>query len=341
MTYAIIPVDKNAESIPRLLQALSEINGDLNNKMEAVFVVDGSPNASFALMQKALPDLPFAAQLFAHSRNFGSFTAIRTGQMAASGEYFGVMAADLQEPELLISFFQILANDECDAAIGKRHARKDPLFSRLASSMFWGLYRKLVMHDMSKGGVDIFGSNNAFKEQRLKLEESRSSLIALIFWLGFRRKFVDYDRQVRQERKSAWTYKKKLVYMMDSVFAFTDYPIRLLSKMGAIGSMISAVIGLLVIIARIHGTIAVPGYPATMVVVLLLGTLYPLVYVIQYLGAALILGFVVESTGTPKEIAPLLVIILLLPVTYLMSNLILKATDHSKIETDPNTPNDK
>lgn len=275
MTYSIIiPVYKNAESIPRLIQALREINESLNNEVEAVFVVDGSPDASFELIQKELPNLPFAAQLIAHSRNFGSFPAIRTGLMAATGEYFGVMAADLQEPpELLISFFQSLSNDECDVAIGTRNARKDPLFSRLASSMFWGLYRKLVVHDMPKGGVDIFGCNNVFKEQLLKLEESRSSLIALIFWLGFRRKFVDYDRQVRQEGKSAWTFKKKLEYMMDSVFAFTDYPIRLLIKMGAIGSLVSAVIGLMVIIARIHGTIAVPGYAATMVVVLLLGTL--------------------------------------------------------------------
>ena len=275
MTYSIIiPVYKNAESIPRLIQALSEINESLNNEVEAVFVVDGSPDASFELIQKELPNLPFAAQLIAQSRNFGSFPAIRTGLMAATGEYFGVMAADLQEPpELLISFFQSLSNDECDVAIGTRNARKDPLFSRLASSMFWGLYRKLVVHDMPKGGVDIFGCNNVFKEQLLKLEESRSSLIALIFWLGFRRKFVDYDRQVRQEGKSAWTFKKKLEYMMDSVFAFTDYPIRLLIKMGAIGSLVSAVIGLMVIIARIHGTIAVPGYAATMVVVLLLGTL--------------------------------------------------------------------
>lgn len=275
MTYSIIiPVYKNAESIPRLIQALSEINESLNNEVEAVFVVDGSPDASFELIQKELPNLPFAAQLIAHSRNFGSFPAIRTGLMAATGEYFGVMAADLQEPpELLISFFQSLSNDECDVAIGTRNARKDPFFSRVASSMFWGLYRKLVVHDMPKGGVDIFGCNNTFKEQLLKLEESRSSLIALIFWLGFRRKFVNYDRQTRQEGKSAWTFKKKLEYMMDSVFAFTDYPIRLLIKMGAIGSLISAAIGLLVIIARIHGTIAVPGYAATMVVVLLLGTL--------------------------------------------------------------------
>jgi putative flippase GtrA len=69
--------------------------------------------------------------------------------------------------------------------------------------------------------------------------------------------------------------------------------------------------------------------------------LYPFVYVLQYLGAALLLGFAVESAGIPKEVAPLLIIVLMLPVTYLMSKLILKATDQSKIETDPHTPNDK
>lgn len=69
--------------------------------------------------------------------------------------------------------------------------------------------------------------------------------------------------------------------------------------------------------------------------------LYPLVYVLQYLGAALLLGFAVESIGIPKEVAPLLIIVLMLPVTYLMSKLILKATDQSKIETDPHTPDDK
>jgi Glycosyltransferases involved in cell wall biogenesis len=275
MRYSVIvPVYKNVDSIPRLIQALTDMNETLENQLEVVFVVDGSPDESFALLKAALGTMSFSAQLLAHSRNFGSFPAIRTGLMAAKGDYFGVMAADLQEPpELLISFFKSLSNDECDIAIGTRNARKDPLSSRMASSIFWGLYRRLVVHDMPKGGVDIFGCNKAFREQLLQLNESRSSLIALIFWLGFRRKFIEYERQIRLEGKSAWTFKKKLEYMMDSVFAFTDYPIRLLIRMGAMGSLVSLFIGLMVIAARMSGAIEVPGYAATMVVVLMLGTL--------------------------------------------------------------------
>ncbi|KII27672.1 glycosyl transferase [Pseudomonas fluorescens] len=275
MSYSVIvPVYKNSESIPRLIQALTDMNERLDNKLEVVFVVDGSPDNSFGMLKNALGTMSFSAQLLAHSRNFGSFPAIRTGLMAATGNYFGVMAADLQEPpELLISLFKSLSNDECDVAIGTRNARKDPLPSRLASSIFWGLYRRLVVHDMPKGGVDIFGCNKAFREQLLQLNESRSSLIALIFWLGFRRKFIEYERQIRLEGKSAWTFKKKLEYMMDSIFAFTDYPIRLLIRIGTLGSLVSLLVGLMVIVARISGVIQVPGYAATMVVVLMLGTL--------------------------------------------------------------------
>ncbi|HUX29969.1 MAG TPA: glycosyltransferase family 2 protein [Thiobacillus sp.] len=275
MKYSIvIPVFKNEASIPRLIQALVAMNHELNGQIEVVFVVDGSPDQSYALLRDALDELDFPAQLLVHSRNFGSFPAIRTGLMAARGEYFGVMAADMQEPpELLVAFFTSLAADECDVAIGTRNGRNDPLLSRVASGLFWGLYRRLVVHDMPEGGVDVFGCNRAFRDQLLKLEESRSSLIALIFWLGFRRKLVGYERQTRQEGKSAWTFSKKIEYMMDSIFAFTDYPIRLLIRMGAIGSFLSIALGVMVLAARLSGAIDVPGYAATMIAVLIFGAL--------------------------------------------------------------------
>lgn len=275
MNYSvIIPVYKNEKSIPRLIDALIGMNRELNGEIEVVFVVDGSPDQSFMLLRDQIDRLDFPAQLLSHSRNFGSFPAIRTGLQAARGKYFGVMAADLQEPpELLVAFFKALANDECDVAIGTRNSRNDPALSRFASSLFWGLYRKLVVHDMPAGGVDVFGCNATFRDQLLLLEESRSSLIALIFWLGFRRKLVAYDRQLRQEGKSAWTLGKKIDYMMDSVFAFTDYPIRLLLRLGAIGSGLSLGVAFMVAIARLVGAIVVPGYAATMLAVLVLGAM--------------------------------------------------------------------
>lgn len=270
----IVPIYRNEESLPRLLKALEEMDVQLERQLEVVFVIDGSPDRCYEILKGKLDSLPFAAQLIAHSRNFGSFPAIRSGLIAAKGEFFGIMAADLQEPpELLIQFFTALKNDEADVTIGTRSGRSDPLTSRMASSIFWGLYRRLVVKDMPEGGVDIFGCNRIFRDQLLELEESRSSLIALIFWLGFRRKQISYTRREREEGKSAWTLSKKIDYMLDSVFAFTDYPIRLLMRIGAIGSLVSVIMAIVVIIGRISGAIDVPGYAATMLTVLCLGAL--------------------------------------------------------------------
>jgi len=270
----IIPVYKNEQNIPRLLVALEGLNQKLGSDLECVFVVDGSPDKSFKILKANLPSAKFQSQLLAHSRNFGSFPAIRSGLHAAKGIYLAVMAADLQEPpDLILKFFTALVDNECDVAIGTRNGRNDPLISRLISSLFWRFYKKIILPEMPEGGVDIFGCNKVFCEQLLKLEESRSSLVALVFWLGFRRKFINYERQTRLEGKSAWTFVKKIEYMMDSIFAFTDLPIRLLTRVGMFGCIISILLGIIIILARLTGDVTVPGYAATILVVLFFGTL--------------------------------------------------------------------
>jgi len=275
MKYSVvIPIYGNEESLPDLFKVLSDLNTALGGTLEAVFVIDGSPDRSFDRVREGLPDFTFAAQLLAHSRNFGSFAAIRTGLAAARGTYFGVMAADLQEPpQLLLDFFDLLDRDVCDVVLGTRISRKDPLLSRMTSGLFWALYRRWIVPEMPPGGVDIFGCNRDFKEQLLKLEESRSSLIALIFWLGFRRELIGYERKERVHGKSAWSFRKKAEYMMDSVFAFTDYPIRLLIRLGSVGVCVSLLLSVFVVVAKISGLITVPGYAATMLAVLFLGGL--------------------------------------------------------------------
>jgi hypothetical protein len=139
--------------------------------------------------------------------------------------------------------------------------------------MFWSLYRRYVLPEMPPGGVDIFACNRAFRDQLLQLEESHSSLVAQVFWLGFRRKTISYTRRERQHGKSAWTFRKKLSYLMDSVFAFTDLPIRALIRGGALATLLSALIGVIVVVGRLTGQIAVPGYAATMLVIVFFGAL--------------------------------------------------------------------
>ena len=132
MYSLVVPVYRNEESIPTLLTELAHMNERLEKQLEVVFVVDGSPDASFQRLALLLPRVSFRSRLLVLSRNFGSFAAIRTGLQTASGKFFAVMAADLQEPpDLIIAFFEHLRQDEADVIVGTRMSREDPLLGRI------------------------------------------------------------------------------------------------------------------------------------------------------------------------------------------------------------------
>jgi glycosyltransferase involved in cell wall biosynthesis len=268
----VIPVYKNEGSIPDLLDVVDGLKRNLDGEFEAVFVVDGSPDRCYEILRDSLPDRTFNSQLVLLSRNFGSFPAIRVGLELGKGDRFAVMAADLQEPpELVLEMDRALRTEEIDVVVGVRESRMDPLLSRLPSQLFWGLYRRFVVSEVPEGGVDVFGCNRVFRDTLLTLEERHSSLIAQLFWLGFRRKCITYVRHERQHGTSAWTLRKKFNYMMDSVFAFTDLPIRLLIRVGGVTTVLATLFGLFVGVARLFGLIAVPGYAMTIIVIVFLG----------------------------------------------------------------------
>jgi glycosyltransferase involved in cell wall biosynthesis len=274
MLSLIVPVYRNEGSLPDLLEAIKSLNQAVGVAFEAVFVVDGSPDRCYEILRERLPASGFASQLVLLSRNFGSFAAIRAGLRAGHGDCFAVMAADLQEPpELVQRMSTLLHQGEADVVIGVRNARQDPLLARVTAGLFWSLYRRYVVSDVPPGGVDIFGCTRIFRDELLRLGESHSSLIAQVFWLGYRRRYVEYERQVRQHGKSAWTLRKKINYMMDSVFAFTDLPIRLLIRGGGLLAALSGLFAAVVVVSRLAGGITVPGYAMTILAIVFFGAL--------------------------------------------------------------------
>lgn len=279
MFSLIVPVYKNEETIAPLVAALRSLDRSLGHQLEVVFVVDGSPDRSYSVLQHLLGDVDFAAQLIGLSRNFGSFAAIRMGLAAAKGEWFAIMAADLQEPpELIETFFRTLRDEPYDIVVGTRESREDPALTRTSSRLFWGLYRRLIQREIPSGGVDVFACNGRVRDALLRLEEANSTLVGLLFWLGFRRKLVPYRRAPRMAGKSGWSFRRRMRYMIDSAFAFSDLPITLLMWIGFAGVVLSGFATIVIVAAWLVGGIDVPGYTPIMLTMLfsLAATLFAL-----------------------------------------------------------------
>jgi len=287
----VVPVYRNAESIAALIEAIEGIAEHVEGGLEAVFVVDGSPDDSHARLLAGLGGWRLPARVVAHSRNFGSFAAIRTGMSLARGSRIAVMAADLQEPpELVVEFLSRLASGDLDVVAGERASRNDR--GDTASKLYWRLYRRFVLGDLPADGVDVFACTAAVRDVICSMESVHTSLVAQLFWVGFRRELVPYDRRP-SPGESGWTFRRKLRYLSDSVFAFTDLPVRVLWALGLVGLLLAVLVALLVLAARLAGAITVPGYAPTILMIVFFASL-------NLLGLGIIGSYVWRSYETAK-----------------------------------------
>lgn len=274
MFSIVIPVYKNLANLPLLLDACETMRQSLPNESEFVFVVDGSPDQSFQFLYENLQTSKINSQLIHLSRNFGSFPAIMAGLSVAKGNFVGVMAADLQEPpEFVIDCLLKLKSGDADVCLGTRSVRSDGLFNNLSSHLFWSLYRTLINPKIPRGGVDVFALNRRALETLNDLKESHTSLIGLLTWIGFKVIEVPYGRQKRLVGTSAWTLKKKINYLFDSIYAFSDLPIRLLFFIGIFGLVCSIIFSILLLALKLSGNVVVQGYSATALLITFFGSL--------------------------------------------------------------------
>jgi glycosyltransferase involved in cell wall biosynthesis len=266
----VVPVYRNESTVRELVDRIEELSARLWFELEAIFVIDGSPDRSREILVGLLSSSSLPSRIVDHSRNFGSFASIRTGLAAARGEYCAVMAADLQEPISLVEdFFRSLHDGTHDVAVGIRESRGDSKLSAWSSRTFWTVYRQWVQREMPAGGIDMFACTRTVRNVLIELDESNTSLVGLLIWLGFRRIEVPYDRLPRPSGKSGWTLQRRFRYLLDSTYSFTDLPITLLLAIGLFGVVASVVAGTVVVAAWAFGTISVAGYTPLMLTLLL------------------------------------------------------------------------
>jgi len=120
----------------------------------------GAPDDSYLRSPPACPRHPSARSFLLLSRTSVPSRPSAAGLAAGQGEYFAVMAADLQEPPELIP-------PVCQAATrgAVRRCGWDaepvapiPWGSRMASALFWGFFRRCIQREIPTGGVDVLAA---------------------------------------------------------------------------------------------------------------------------------------------------------------------------------------
>jgi len=234
----ISPVYKAEKIVSELVRQLHENLTSITNDYEIILVNDASPDNSWeAVIAECTKDNRVKGINL--SRNFGQHYAITAGLHYAKGEWVG-----------------------WDIVYARRTARQDKFTKRLFSKLFYTVFTYLSgMKTPNNGNFGIYHSRVIAEYNKMK--EYARSFGTLIQYLGFNSCVINVRHGERFEGKSSYTLAKLIRLAADIILSTSDKPLKLSIKFGLIVSVISFLLALYNIIARLTGINQLAGYTAT------------------------------------------------------------------------------
>ena len=146
----VIPVYNEAGCLDENMAALLTYLEDLGTGWEVVLVDDGSSDNTAAIGQRFAAEID-TVRFVGHARNRGKGYAVRTGMLAAQGEFRVFMDADLAVPVEFTGTCLQQLQQGADISIGSRHLHASvyKIPEGVVRTFLGKVYRRLT--------IDIFG----------------------------------------------------------------------------------------------------------------------------------------------------------------------------------------
>lgn len=275
--YVVIPCYKEEAVLPETARRMKEkmtalmqqekISGD----SRVMFVNDGSKDRTWEIIaQLHQEDKLFSGVNL--SRNRGHQNALLAGLMTAVNfaDLIVSMDADLQDDINAIDAMVDAYHQGYDVVYGVRSSRKtDTFFKRFTAESFYRLMKVL--------GVDIVFNHADYRlmskravEGLAEFKEVNLFLRGIVPQIGFPWTTVEYERKERFAGESKYPLKKMLAFAFDGITSFSVKPMRMILNLGAVVFVISLLMLLWALIARLTGS-SVAGWTSLMGSIWLIG----------------------------------------------------------------------
>lgn len=277
----VSPVYRAEKMVHMLVERIVKSVTTITEDFEIILVNDASPDASWSVIEHECAQDKRVKGINL-SRNFGQHYAITAGLHYAQGEWVVVMDCDLQDrPEEIPALYQ-KAQEGYDIVYARRKQRQDKWLKRITSRMF-----NAVLNRMSGLNKDKDVANYGIYRQRViqeynKIPEQSRSFGSLILFLGFRTAIIDVQHAEREEGSSSYTLVRMLKLAFDVIISNSNKPLRMAVGLGFGMSVLSFLLALYNVVARMVGIISFPGYTTTVFSIWFVGGL--MLFVMGVLG---------------------------------------------------------
>lgn len=264
----VIPCLNEEANLNVLLPGLITVLKSLVPAYEIIVVDDGSTDATATSMERWAREYPQIVYLQL-SRNFGKEAALSAGLEAARGQVVVCMDADLQHPPALIPKMLARWEDGVEMVYAVRASRHDEsLFKRVGTRLFYKLMRSSGGLQVPENAGDFRLMDRAVVDALLLLPERNRFMKGLFAWVGFNAEPILYSPPERLYGKTCFRPLKLFRFAVDGLTAFTTWPLRLVSIMGILLSIVSFLYGLFVIVNHLLYGDPVQGFTTLITVVL-------------------------------------------------------------------------
>ena len=253
----VIPIYNEQAILEELYGRLTSAVSSITSNYELIFVNDGSVDASLVLL-KELSIRDEKVKFISFSRNFGHQIAVTAGLDSSIGDAVVIIDGDLQDPPELIPELYSKYREGFDVVYAKRISRHgETFFKKVTAKLFYRLLKRITSVDIPLDTGDFRLIDRKIVECLKLMPEQNKFLRGQIAWLGFRQTFVGFNRDKRTAGKTGYPFWKMVSFAIDGITAFSDKPLKFVTKIGLTVSFLAFAVIIYAIYAHfvLHETI--------------------------------------------------------------------------------------
>ena len=182
------------------------------------------------------------------------------------------MDADLQDPPALLpEMYRSIKEEGYDCVGSRRVTRKgEPPIRSFFARMFYRLINKMSDAEIVDGARDFQMMSRQVVEAILSMGEYNRFSKGIFGWIGFKKKWLEYENIERVAGETKWSFWKLFLYAIEGIVAFSTTPLVISSVFGLICCALALVMIVVVIVRTLVFGDPTSGWPSLVCIMLLL-----------------------------------------------------------------------
>lgn len=261
----VVSVYNEEKALDQFYAETTKVLNSLSWDWELLFVNDGSSDNSLEVLDR-LAGQDSRVKVISFSRNFGHESAMIAGIDYSFGDGVVCMDADLQHPpECLPEIVEKMEEGYQVITMVRTSNESAGFIKNIASSAFYALINRMSDVHFEPNASDFFAvSRQAAEVLKHNYRERVRFLRGYVQNIGFRKTSISYEARPRVAGESKYSLRKLFRFSVNTIMCFSNMPL----KLGIFAGILSALIGVGVLIYTLFTRQGAPSGYATIVVVM-------------------------------------------------------------------------